>query len=216
MRVVCVTDLHGRLPALEAILEREKGFDLVVLGGDLTHFGTPADVEKIVEVASGAGASVLALAGNCDTAEIDRWLLERGVGLHARGRRIGGAGFFGLSAIPPWMDCMYEFPEEDLDRFLAAGYAEVEGTRPLVLIAHAPPRGTLDLTSRGLHVGSVAVRNWIERVEPDLVICGHIHEARGIDRIGKSLVVNCGKALAREYAVAELAPEARAELRRLE
>jgi Icc-related predicted phosphoesterase len=33
-----------------------------------------------------------------------------------------------------------------------------------------------------------------------VVICGHIHEARGIDMIGTTRIVNCGPAGKGEYA----------------
>jgi hypothetical protein len=38
------------------------------------------------------------------------------------------------------------------------------------------------------------VRSFIEERQPDVVVCGHIHEARGMDRLGKSVLVNCGPA----------------------
>lgn len=41
-------------------------------------------------------------------------------------------------------------------------------------------------------VGSTAVRAFIERVQPLLVLSGHVHEARGSTRIGRTLCVNPG------------------------
>jgi hypothetical protein len=52
-------------------------------------------------------------------------------------------------------------------------------------------------------VGSAVIRSFVEREQPDLVLCGHIHESRGSDRIGRTQVVNPGPALARHYAVVE-------------
>jgi Icc-related predicted phosphoesterase len=56
----------------------------------------------------------------------------------------------------------------------------------------------------GTHVGSKSVRDFIEREQPDVVICGHIHEARGQDAIGRSKIVNCGPASKGYYAVIEI------------
>jgi Icc-related predicted phosphoesterase len=41
-------------------------------------------------------------------------------------------------------------------------------------------------------VGSTAVRQVIERYQPALALHGHIHEARGTKRLGKTLCINPG------------------------
>ena len=33
---------------------------------------------------------------------------------------------------------------------------------------------------RGKHAGSPALREWVERVQPDYLFCGHIHETAGL------------------------------------
>jgi Icc-related predicted phosphoesterase len=40
--------------------------------------------------------------------------------------------------------------------------------------------------------GMKPVRDFIEKKEPDIVLCGHIHEAKGIDRIRGTVIVNPG------------------------
>jgi len=43
-----------------------------------------------------------------------------------------------------------------------------------------------------IHVGSVAVRQAIEKYQPLLGIHGHIHESRGFVKIGQTLCINPG------------------------
>ena len=43
-----------------------------------------------------------------------------------------------------------------------------------------------------VHVGSTAVREFLEEAQPDICLCGHIHEARAVDRVGRTVVVNPG------------------------
>jgi hypothetical protein len=52
----------------------------------------------------------------------------------------------------------------------------------------------LDMVPSGEHAGSIPVRSFIERFKPTLVISGHIHEARGIDSIGETTLINPGPA----------------------
>ena len=62
-----------------------------------------------------------------------------------------------------------------------------------VLVVHGPPFGSLDKTAPrfgGEHVGSPSLRGWIEQQQPEAVICGHIHEGFGVDRIGSTAVYN--------------------------
>ena len=69
-----------------------------------------------------------------------------------------------------------------------------------ILIAHNPPYGYLDQLDtpcmpgelKGKHVGSKILLRAIKKHHPKLVLCGHIHEAKGRIKIGKSEVVNLG------------------------
>lgn len=64
---------------------------------------------------------------------------------------------------------------------------------------HTPPYGThCDTMEGGAHVGSRALRRFLERHQPPLSLSGHIHEAPRVsgaylDRVGRTLVVNPGQ-----------------------
>lgn len=214
MKILCITDVHDNAGALQRILAAEPDADVVVLGGDLTTFGTPEDAARLLDLAAGHDGHLLAVAGNCDSPAIERLIAERGISVHGRGVEFGGAGFFGVSGMPPWMGNMYEFTEEEIHGHLERGHAEVAGLSPLVMVSHAPPRNSgVDMVRGRQAVGSTAVRDWIARTRPALVLTGHIHEARGQSLLDTTLVVNCGLGRDGYYAVAEVGEETRAELK---
>lgn len=55
--------------------------------------------------------------------------------------------------------------------------------------------------SPSFEVVIVAVRSLIDQHQPHVVICGHIHEARRVDRIGAPEIINCGPAASGFYGV---------------
>jgi putative phosphoesterase len=65
MRVAIIADVHGNLPALEAVLAEldREDFDLVVAGGDLFWGPWPAETLAAVR---GLGSKALFVLGNCD------------------------------------------------------------------------------------------------------------------------------------------------------
>jgi Icc-related predicted phosphoesterase len=207
MRLLAITDLHGEADRLDAILEAAAPVDMIFLGGDITNFGTPEEAARLVRLAQAAGPPVWAVAGNCDSPEIEHELLVMGISLHGRGIVHHGLGLHGLSGMPPWHKPMYQFSEEELAERLEAGYAAIHGAARHVVVSHAPPHGLCDRTRFFQHVGSTSLRQFIQRRQPALVLCGHIHEARGTDRLGPTLVANCGAARAGYYAVAEIGAE---------
>ncbi len=205
MKLLGITDLHGHTDALARILEHVGPVDAVLLGGDITHFGSPIDAERLVRRAQQSVPLVLAVAGNCDSQAVDRRLEELGVSLAGRGLIRDGVGLHGLSGIPPWKPGMYQFPENQLAEQLLAGAAQITSATYHVVLSHVPPRSTpLDRTLFGCQVGSTALREFIEQRQPHVVICGHIHEGRGQHRLGATTVVNCGYGGAGHYALAEL------------
>ena len=103
------------------------------------------------------------------------------------------------------MGTPYELPDEEIGRRGALGLADISGCEVRIFCPHAPPHGTAcDLLRPGEHVGSPALRALVEREQPDLVLSGHIHEARSLDRLGAAQVVNPGPVASGHYAVAEV------------
>lgn len=144
-----------------------------------------------------------------DSAAIDARLAELGVSLDACGLAFEDVGVFGVSAAPMSpLRTPYELADDELERRIEVGFAAVAGCRLKVFSPHAPPLGTVcDRLANGEHVGSAAIRAFVEREQPDVVLCGHIHEARGEDAIGRSKVVNPGPARAGHYALLEIGGE---------
>ncbi len=201
MQILAITDIHGQTERFQNILAREPSANLLVIGGDLTNFGRPGDAMDIVDRAREHSQNVVAVAGNCDSKAIDRALSEAGVSVHSEGTVIDDVGVFGVSAMPPWQGTMYEFSENDIDAYLSAGYAMIKEYEQAILVSHTPPRDSgVDVTSSGEAVGSTAVRTHVDRVEPALVLSGHVHEAAGVSEIGPSTIVNCGPAKNGSYA----------------
>jgi Icc-related predicted phosphoesterase len=98
-------------------------------------------------------------------------------------------------------DTAREMEESDLLAELQRIYREADDTNNLVLNVHVPPVdcGNLDLckneiTGRMEHVGSTAVRRFIQDTNPIAVFSGHVHEGRGIAKVGRSVVFNPGSA----------------------
>jgi Icc-related predicted phosphoesterase len=84
--------------------------------------------------------------------------------------------------------------EEDLEQL-----ARMSDPKRTLYVLHDPPwNTTLDVLYNGQHIGSMAVRRFIEQRQPPLVLSGHIHESpkasgKILDRIGDTLCVNPGQ-----------------------
>lgn len=204
MKIVALTDIHGRYDTAVRIIAVEKP-DVTIIGGDLTTIGTMKEASDAIALFGKQCRTVLCVAGNMDLPEHDDMFAQSGISINGRGRLIGGVGFFGVSAAPHSpLKTPYEISEERILALAKAGHAEVATAALRIFVPHAPPYGTsLDIVHSGIHVGSTAVREFIEDHTPELTLCGHIHEARGRDSIGKSIIVNCGQASLGHYAVVE-------------
>lgn len=215
MRILAFTDIHGSYKKVESALSMESDFDVVVIGGDLTTHGTVSEAREAMVGFQGCGKPVLAVAGNMDLPDFDELYTGLGVNINARAIVLDNVGFFGISGSPfTPMHTPYEITEGEMGRRAEAGWAEVREARRKVFVPHAPPSGTrLDRTFLGKHVGSSAIRGFVERNQPDVLICGHIHESRGIDVLGKTKMVNCGAAGQGYYAVVDIGEEVTIELR---
>ena len=206
MRIIAFTDVHGSYDRLEEVLQKESSFDAVIIGGDLTTHGTAEEATSVIQRLQTFGKPVLAVAGNMDHPSFDSAYETLGVNINAKGVLVGDTGFFGVAGSPfTPMNTPYEISETEITRRATLGWREVDAARWKIFVPHAPPRGTaLDRILIGKHVGSVAIREFVELHQPDVLVCGHIHESRGVDSLGKTQMVNCGAAARGYYAVIEI------------
>ena len=191
MRILAFSDLHCDLGTAAELVERSRDADAVVCAGDLAsvHSGLGETVEALRAIETPA----VLVPGNNETEDALReacrgW--EAATVLHGAGRELDGVRFYGLGAGVPVTPWDWSF---DLDEERAAAMLEAcpEGA---VLVVHSPPQGHVD-QSRGRHLGSVAIREAIERRAPRLALCGHIHESWGAESaIGPTRIVNLGPA----------------------
>ncbi len=191
------SDIHGSAGKLKSALERES-FDLIILAGDLSN-GSMKDVRRILRGAKSFG-SVLFVPGNMDPPSllgVDE--VEGCPNLHGRVRslemKFGGIGGGNISPF----NTPIELGEEEIGDILSR-LGRID-----VLVSHMPPYSTkLDVIRSGAHVGSRALREYIERAQPLLCLCGHIHESPGIDRIGRTVLINAGPMMHGRYAMIEV------------
>ncbi|MER3523452.1 MAG: hypothetical protein C4326_05125 [Ignavibacteria bacterium] len=196
MTILALADIHGAYERMMEVVRAHPEADALLIAGDLTTHGTVEETEAAIEMLRTSGKPVFAVAGNMDPPELDDVFVRLGVSLNARGVVLNNVGLFGVSAAPlsPLMT-PNEIPEEEISRRAELGLAHIASARWKIFVPHAPPFNTrLDVVRSGRHVGSRAVRTFVERWKPDVVVCGHIHEARGIDSIGKTVAINCGPA----------------------
>lgn len=206
MIIVALTDIHGNVPAVDRVREAVAQADVVLLTGDLTHFGRRADAAAVVDAVRRHNPRILAVPGNCDNPDVTAYLSEQGVSLHGAHAVVGGVAFLGLGgSLPCPGRTPTEFTEDQLTALLSAAATGLTPDLPWVLVSHQPPRDTaLDRVHSGLHVGSSAVRDFIAAHEPLVCFTGHIHEAVGTDSIGATKIVNPGPLRNGRYAYAQV------------
>lgn len=188
------------------VLERP---DVALVCGDISDFGDAVDVQVVLDAFLGEIPGFY-VAGNCDPLE----LLAKGTpsmeerNLHAKAKVVGTALILGLGGSTPTpIPTPTQLREDDILSIMSSLAVEVERLQPqsLVFLFHNPPYNTkTDLSSSGNHAGSRIIRDFIKRLKPQIVFHGHIHEARGIDKIDETYIVNPGPAFHGYYALAIL------------
>ncbi|TCK99329.1 Icc-related predicted phosphoesterase [Shimia isoporae] len=191
MKVLAFSDLHRAAPAARRLVEMSRNADLVIAAGDFTNHRL--DLEGAMALLDGLKGPVVMVPGNNESEDELRGAApENAVVLHGETTEVAGLKLFGIGyAIPvtPFKDWSCDLTEAQGAELLS-GCEDVD-----VLITHSPPKGVVDKTSQGVSLGSTAVLQAIERIQPPLVVCGHIHDCWGRSAmVGESHVANLGPA----------------------
>jgi len=166
MRVAALYDIHGNLPALEAVLA-EVDADTILVGGDAVLGPMP---KETLELLRGRGATFI--RGNCD-------------------RAVGG----GVTDDDPWVERI-RWVREQLDEEEFAFLRglphplslEVDGLGR-VLFCHGTPRSDEEIVTA--ITPPKRLDPILDGVQEQIVVCGHTHAQ--FDRlVGNRRLVNAG------------------------
>ncbi|HLY50086.1 MAG TPA: hypothetical protein VKR21_12910 [Solirubrobacteraceae bacterium] len=173
-----------------------------------------ATVQRWMDLAdeklAGTGIRCFVCPGNDDQLEVDEVIakaktVELGEGrvLELDGYQMASSGWANRT---PWDTYREEDEPQLADRIERMASQVTAPAERTIFSLHCPPYGTglddapelteeMDLKDAGhavKPVGSTAVRDAIERYQPALSLHGHIHEARGTKRLGRTLCINPG------------------------
>jgi uncharacterized protein len=206
MKILALTDIHAKTTSLKSIAGELAAADVVLVAGDITHFGKREAMLSLLDEINKYSSLPYAVAGNCDRPEAATALAESGAGIEGKVANVNGIPVAGIGgSLPCPGTTPNELGEADFKRLLEREpFASLE-PGAFILVSHQPPFGTkVDRAWIGGHVGSREIRNFIETKKPALCITGHIHEARGVDAIGDTKIVNPGAFKSGYYAVIEM------------
>jgi|Deesub1362B_J571_1020462.scaffolds.fasta_scaffold00034_128 hypothetical protein len=200
MRLLVISDVHSGFRQLAKILEvatneKIKG---AFACGDITHF-KPLDLFKFDRLLDEYGMECIAVHGNCDPPATLELFEEVEVKLiHGKSTSLGEYTIHGVggSNFTPFFTPS-EYSEEEIREFVKNFRYSTKN----ILVSHCPPHGILDRTYSNVNAGCRAIREISDNF--DVILCGHIHEARGKVE-GSPLVVNPGPAMGGYFAILDL------------
>jgi Icc-related predicted phosphoesterase len=203
MRILALADIHNAHQKVENILAAQENVDLILLVGDITTNGTEEAATNIIDKIKKYGKPIFGIAGNMDSLQINSAMIKMDCSIDGREKHLNDVGFFGVSGGPySMLHTPFEISEDEILQKAENGWLLVKDFRWKIFVPHAPPFQTkLDKPFLGKHVGSTAVRQFIERHQPDAVLCGHIHESRGTDILGRTKMMNCGSTAQGYYGI---------------
>jgi Icc-related predicted phosphoesterase len=164
-------------------------------------------MELADERLDGSGLDVFMAAGNDDLMEVDAVIDSSSSIVNADNKVVDIKGYemitLSWSNPTPW-DTERECSEEELDKKIAALTSQVHNMETAIFNFHVPPHDTLldqapklsdklvPSTEKSVATGSTAVLNAIKQHQPLLGLHGHIHESKGVQKIGRTTCLNPG------------------------
>lgn len=181
MKLLAFSDLHEEEAALESLKRMARGYDRVLICGDISR--SVSFAEDVLK----AFPKALIIPGNWDSEQVNRMLESSPQWMHGRrvkladGINIAG---FGYSAPTPF-GTFGELSEQDI----YAGMAKLELDSSTLLMLHSPPKGHFDEGMLGRHIGSESVLRMIKERKPLAAFFGHAHEHEGVSKLGPTTLV---------------------------
>lgn len=216
-KLIYSADLHGNESFYKRLLKKAEGENVsaVVIGGDLCPKGG-INNQKIFQEnflvplfkqfkQKNKDKEIYLIMGN-DDFRVNLQVLQKSdeVGIlkliHKKSVKLNNKyNIAGYSFVNPTPFRLKDWEKEDgtIEEDLSQ-LKKLSNPKKTIYVIHAPPFNTkLDIITTGMHVGSKAIRQFIEKEQPLLALHGHIHESPKMsgswkDKLGKTICINVG------------------------
>lgn len=188
MKICLISDTHGTHGEFEI-----EPCDLFIHAGDFTNMGQFKEISRFSDWLQAVPAEhKVIIPGNHDILFEKEWqnahsLIPRGVHvLNQTAVEIEGVKIWGEPRTPEFWNWAFNVPRLKMKEVWEKVPDDID-----ILVTHGPPKHCLDMTPRGEPVGCAFQRAMILK-HPTLkmVVCGHIHEAYGHEKLGDVDVYN--------------------------
>ncbi len=194
LKILALSDIHGTRTGEEVLVSliSKHHPDIIVLAGDITHFGP---ISWATELMRNIDLPILFVNGNSDPREMiteiirDEYL-DADTHMSFRGVEFHGIVYpFDLFKKEEVHEKVAELALPKLETVEdIQGIEDINEKTIDILVTHVPPFGFNDKTE-GKHVGDRDILEYIRMVKPRLVISGHVSDAIGtIEKKGRTYV----------------------------
>ena len=193
LKAIAIADIHGSVAYMEQLVNYVKLHNVhyILIAGDLA-----ADRDKTTfnRVIKGLGLSIntkiIYVRGESDPQT--EYTKNNILNVENRQYVINEIT---IAGIPPFLDYELKLPVESkikayLTRLMRSSKISRE---KYIILTHIPPYGLIvDKHPLKGNMGSIELRDFIKKIKPYIVICGHVHSGIGVDNIQNTLVLNPG------------------------
>lgn len=193
MKILAFGDLHGDSRLAEKLAEKadRENVDLVIVCGDITH--EEMETANLMGPFVKRHKKVLLVPGNHESVATADFLAEfYGLkNIHGYSVKYGDVGIFGAGGANIGIAGL---SEKELYDLLKKGFDSVKYLKKKIMVTHVHPSNTKMEKFTHFFPGSDGIRKAIDRFQPDIMLCSHVHEAEGLEeKIGRTKVLNVGK-----------------------
>lgn len=191
VKIFAAGDFHGDTKTASNLAQKakEEGADLIFLNGDITEENIEGSVlgpfHKL-------GKKLFLVPGNHDYL-ITEFLTKvyNAENIHKKALMYRDIGIVGCASLNIGL---HQMTDDEVYSIIVENFRKIKNAKKKILITHVHPAGTNMEQFSNFVPGNKGLRRAIEKCKPDIVICGHVHEAEGLEaQIGKTRVINVGK-----------------------
>ena len=193
MKILASGEIHGDISVARKLAEKaeKENVDLVILCGDITY--AEQSTENLIGPFVAKGKKVILIPGNHESIATADFLAELygATNLHGYSIKAGDVGFFGCGGANIGL---LQLSEKEIYDLLQKGYDKIKDSKTKIMVTHVHPSETKIARFTQFFPGSTGLKRAVDKLQPDILLCSHVHEAEGIEeKIGKTRVINVGK-----------------------